>query len=228
MRCSGCQAENREGRRFCAGCGAPLARACPDCGFANEPDERFCGGCGAALVSGAAQAATAEAPQAPAPEAERRQLTVMFCDLVGSTGLSERLDPEDLRDVLRAYQKTCAEAIERYDGHIAKYIGDGLLVYFGYPQAHEDDAARAVRAGLALLAGIERLDRDLRADKDIALAVRLGIHTGLVVVGEMGAGELREDSAIVGETPNVAARLEALAEPNSVLIGARTYALVEG
>ncbi len=126
MRCPGCQAENREGRRFCAGCGAPLARACPECGFANEPDEKFCGGCGAALVSGDAQAAP-EAPRLAAPEAERRQLTVMFCDLVGSTGLAERLDPEDLRDVLRAYQKTCAEAIERYDGHIAKYIGDDLL-----------------------------------------------------------------------------------------------------
>ena len=185
------------------------------------------------LGAGARETAPEVAPEDKAAttvsvEAERRQLTVMFCDLVGSTALAERFDPEELREVLRAYQKTCAEAIERYDGHIAKYIGDGLLVYFGYPQAHEDDAARAVRAGLDLLAGIEHLARDLRADQDIELAVRLGIHTGLVVVGEMGAGELREDRAIVGETPNVAARLEALAEPNSVLIGARTYALVEG
>ncbi len=124
MQCPSCQAENREGRRFCADCGAPLALACPDCGFANEPDEKFCGGCGAALASAGTQAAAPEAPELAAPEAERRQLTVMFCDLVGSTGLSERLDPEDLRDVLRAYQKACAEAIERYDGHIAKYIGD--------------------------------------------------------------------------------------------------------
>jgi class 3 adenylate cyclase/predicted ATPase len=227
MRCPSCQAENREGRRFCAGCGAALALACPDCGFANEPDEKFCGGCGAALASTGTPAA-AEAAQVASPEAERRQLTVMFCDLVGSTGLSERLDPEDLREVLRAYQKTCAEAVGRYDGYIAKYIGDGLLIYFGYPQAHEDDAARAVRAGLDVIAGIERLARDLRAEKDLELAVRLGIHTGLVVVGEMGAGAAREDMAIVGETPNVAARLEAMAEPNSVLIGARTYALVEG
>ncbi len=147
MRCPSCQAENREGRRFCAGCGAPLALACPDCGFANEPAEKFCGGGGAALVSGDAQAAP-EAPRHGAPEAERRQLTVMFCDLVGSTGLSERLDPEDLRDVLRAYQKACAEAIERYDEHIAKYIDDGLLapIYDWFTEGLETADLRDAKA----------------------------------------------------------------------------------
>ena len=145
-------------------------------------------------------------------EAERRQLTVMFCDLAGSTALSERLDPEDLREVLRAYQENCSEIIGRYDGHIAKYIGDGLLVYFGYPQAHEDDAQRAVRAGLEIVAGVAGLSERIGEPLNIDLAVHLGIHTGLVVAGEMGAGDTREEMAIVGETPNVAARLEGLAE----------------
>ncbi len=161
-------------------------------------------------------------------EAERRQLTVMFCDLVGSTALAEWLDPEDLRDVIRAYQETCAEAVERFEGHIAKYIGDGLLVYFGYPQAHEDDARRAVMAGLGIVAGLDTLNRRLGAGHGVELSVRVGIHTGFVIVGEMGGGETREADAIVGRTPNVAARLEGLAEPNTVAISAATQRLVVG
>ncbi len=161
-------------------------------------------------------------------EAERRHLTVMFCDVVGSTALSERLDPEDLREVLRAYQETCADFVGRFDGHIAKYLGDGLLVYFGYPQAHEDDARRAVNAGLGIVGGVETLNRRLAEDYGVELGVRVGIHTGLVVVGEMGSGETREAGAIVGETPNIAARLETLAEPDTVLISATTLRLVEG
>src|SRR4029434_10457661 len=121
----------------------------------------------------------------PLREAERRQLTVLFCDLVGSTALSAQLDPEDLREVVRAYQTTCAEVIQRFDGYIAQYLGDGLLVYFGYPQAHEDDAQRAVRAGLEILDVLALPQARLAADKGIRLAVRLGIHTGLVVVGAM-------------------------------------------
>ncbi len=161
-------------------------------------------------------------------EAERRQLTVMFCDLAGSTALSERLDPEDLREVLRAYQDICSEIIGRYDGHIAKYIGDGLLVYFGYPQAHEDDAQRAVRASLEIVAGADELSERIGEPLNIDLAVHLGIHTGLVVAGEMGAGDTREEMAIVGKTPNVAARLEGLATPGSVLISESTHSLTEG
>jgi len=166
--------------------------------------------------------------RAASAEAERRQLTVMFCDLAGSTALSERLDPEDLREVLRAYQEICAEVTGRYDGYIAKYIGDGLLVYFGYPQAHEDDAQRAVRAGLEIVVSVAGLSERIREPLNIDLAVHLGIHTGLVVAGEMGAGDTREEMAIVGETPNVAARLEGLAEPGSVLISESTHNLIEG
>src|SRR5262249_32327803 len=141
------------------------------------------------------------------PAAERRQLTVMFCDLVDSTRLSSQLDPEDYRDMVRAYQKVCSEVITRFDGHIAQLLGDGLLIYFGYPQAHEDDAQRAVRTGLGILAAIEDLNQGLQQAKGIHLAVRLGLHTGLVVVGEMG-GAGRQEQLALGETPNIAARIQ--------------------
>src|SRR5262245_1598774 len=130
------------------------------------------------------------------PEAERRQLTVVFCDLVDSTKLSSQLDPEDYRDMVRAYQKVCTEVIQRYEGHVAQLLGDGLLVYFGYPQAHEDDAQRAVRTGLGIIAAVGVLHTRLEQDKGIGLAVRLGIHTGLVVVGEMGGGGRQEQLAL--------------------------------
>jgi class 3 adenylate cyclase len=150
------------------------------------------------------------------PEAERRQLTVMFCDLVDSTKLSSQLDPEDWRDVVRAYQGVCTEVIQRYDGHIAQLLGDGLLVYFGYPQAHEDDAQRAVRTGLGILDAMGDLHKRLEQEKGIDLALRLGIHTGLVVVGAMGGGGRQEQLAL-GQTPNIAARIQGLAEPNTMV-----------
>ena len=160
--------------------------------------------------------------------AERRQLTVLFCDLVGSTALSTQLDPEDLREVVRQYQHTCAEVIHRHDGHIAQYLGDGILVYFGYPTAHEDAPARAVRAGLEIVAALRQQSSGNRdREKHSALQVRLGIHTGLVVIGEMGASGRTEQLAL-GETPNIAARLQGLAEPNTMLISAATQRLVGG
>jgi class 3 adenylate cyclase/predicted ATPase len=159
-------------------------------------------------------------------EAERRQLTVVFCDLAGSTALSGSLDPELLRDVLLAYQTACAAVVDRYDGHVAQCIGDGLLVYFGIPRAHEDDAQRAVSAGLGIIEAVTHLSQRLRRDMGIDLAVRVGVHTGLVVAGEMGAGAAREEMAIVGQTPNVAARLQALAVPNTLVISSSTHRLV--
>jgi class 3 adenylate cyclase len=159
------------------------------------------------------------------PEAERRQLTVLFCDLVGSTQLSGQLDPEDLRAVVRAYQEAAAEVIQRYEGHIAQYLGDGLLVYFGYPLAHEDDARRAVHAGLGMVQAIAALNTRLTAQYGVELAVRLGIHTGPVVVGQMGGGARHEHLAL-GETPNIAARLQALAPAGAVVISAVTARLV--
>src|SRR5262249_42973932 len=151
------------------------------------------------------------------PDAERRQLTVMFCDLVDSTKLSSRLDPEEYRDVVRAYQTACTEVIRRYDGHIAQLLGDGLLVYFGYPQAHEDDAQRAVRTGLGILAAMDDLRTRLPHAQGRPLAVRLGIHTGLVVVGALG-DQGRHEYLALGETPNIAARIEGLAQPNTIAI----------
>jgi class 3 adenylate cyclase/predicted ATPase len=166
-------------------------------------------------------------PVPPTPDAERRQLTVMFCDLVDSTALSGQLDPEDYRDMVRAYQNVCTEVIQRYDGHVAQLLGDGLLVYFGYPHAHEDDAQRAVRTGLGILDAMRDLRTRLKQDKGIQLAVRVGIHTGLVVVGAMGGGGRQEQLAL-GETPNIAARIQGLAASDTIAISEATSRLVEG
>jgi TOMM system kinase/cyclase fusion protein len=166
-------------------------------------------------------------PEPHAPEAERRQLTVLFCDLVDSTVLASQLDPEEWREVVRAYQETCAKVIARYEGHIAQSLGDGLLVYFGYPQAHEDDAQRAVRAGLGMVEAIGQLNTRLGRERDVQLAMRLGIHTGLVVVGDVGGGTRQEQLAL-GETPNLAARLQGMAAPNTVVISAATLPLLGG
>jgi class 3 adenylate cyclase len=176
-------------------------------------------------VSPAQVGASPVAP--PTPDAERRQLTVMFCDLVDSTTLSGQLDPEEYRDVVRAYQRVCTDVIQRYDGHIAQLLGDGLLVYFGYPQAHEDDTQRAVRAGLGMLVAVGNLNQGLQHAKGIQLAIRIGIHTGLVVVGEMG-GAGRQEQLALGETPNIAARIQGLAAPNTVATSETTYRLVQG
>jgi class 3 adenylate cyclase len=175
----------------------------------------------AALAEDVPAAATATitpeiAPAGTAAEAERRQLTVMFCDLVGSTPLASRFDPEDLREMIGAYHRTVTETVRRFDGFVAKYMGDGVLIYFGYPQAHEDDAERAVRAGLAAIDAVGALP------EPEPLQARVGIATGLVVVGDLiGAGSAQE-RGVVGETPNLAARLQTLAQPGAVIIGEST------
>src|SRR5262252_9325026 len=161
-----------------------------------------------------AQPVTAELT--PQDTAERRQVTVMFSDLVGSTALSARMDPEDLREVISAYQKCVADTVQRFGGFVAKFMGDGVLVYFGYPQAHEDDAERAVRAGLELIHAVGALK------SSAPLQTRIGVATGLVVVGDLiGSGEAQE-RGIVGETPNLAARLQASATPGAITIDATT------
>jgi class 3 adenylate cyclase len=174
-----------------------------------------------ARVAGAVASPAAPPPE-PKPQdtAERRQITVLFSDLVGSTALSARMDPEDLREVISAYQKCVAETVRHFDGFVAKYLGDGALVYFGYPQAHEDDAERAVRAGLDLIAAVSALK------SSDPLKTRVGIATGLVVVGDLiVSGEARE-RGIVGETPNLAARLQGIADPNMVVIADSTRRLL--
>jgi class 3 adenylate cyclase/predicted ATPase len=165
-------------------------------------------------------AAAATPTASPEDRAERRQVTVMFSDLVGSTALSARMDPEDLREVISAYQKCVAETVQRFGGFVAKYMGDGVLVYFGYPQAHEDDAERAVRAGLELVAAVSVLK------SHTPLQTRVGIATGLVVVGDLIGSGASQEQAIVGETPNLAARLQGVAEPDSVVIAESTRKLL--
>ncbi|MEA2853451.1 MAG: hypothetical protein QOE02_3470, partial [Rhodospirillaceae bacterium] len=168
-------------------------------------------------ISGLTAAETLATPSAstvskPHDAAERRQLTVMFCDLVGSTALSVRFDPEELREEIRAYQNTVSGVVARYDGFVAKFMGDGVLAYFGYPRAHEDDAERAVRAGLELIAAVAGLNT--RA----SLQTRVGIATGLVVVGDLVDAGGSQERGIIGETPNLAARLQGIAEPNMIVI----------
>ncbi len=215
MHCSHCSSENRPERRWCGACGKRLPfEACERCGFSNTPTERFCGGCGLER-----RVAPVEMAAAPVGDAERRQLTVMFADLVGSTALSNEMDAEDLREVIRRYQGAASGVIERFDGFVARYMGDGILAYFGYPQAHEDDAERATRAGLALVGAVKALGASLE--------VRVGLATGQVIAGDLiGAGS-SEERAVVGETPNLAARLQAIAEPGTVVLSDRTRRLVE-
>jgi serine/threonine protein kinase/tetratricopeptide (TPR) repeat protein len=174
---------------------------------------------------------TASGPSAARQDslaAERRQVTLLFCDLVGSTALSGQLDPEDLREVLQAYRETCTGVITRCGGNLDKFPGDGALVCFGYPQAHDDDPQRGVRAGLGIVEAIARVNTRLAQTYSVQLAVRIGIHTGLVVAGALGGGETRDPQAIVGEIPNIAARLQELAAPNTVVCSAATARLVEG
>jgi class 3 adenylate cyclase/predicted ATPase len=161
------------------------------------------------------------------PHAERRHLTVLFCDLVGSTALSAQLDPEDLHEILHSYQTVCHEVVRRYDGHLAQYLGDGLLVYFGYPHAHEDDPQRAVLAARGMMDAMAQLGGDPQREKRIQLALRIGIHTGLVVVGAVGATG-RQEQLAVGDTPNVAAKIQSLAQPNTVVVSEATHRLVQG
>ncbi len=225
MNCQACGAASPEGAPFCGACGVSLSTACPKCGASNPPVNRFCAQCGS-RVGAEEPAPTHQQVAAQYEEGQRRHLTVMFCDLADSTRLAERLDPEDMREVVRAYQGACAAVLERFSGYIAHYLGDGILAYFGYPQAHEDDAILAVRAGLAITDAVPQLR--LPASSTEELAVRVGIHTGLAVIADMGAGKQRQRTDVVGETPNIAARLQAMAGRNEVVVSGSTHLLAEG
>ena len=219
MVCVSCRTGLPAGSRFCTACGGAQPVACPSCAGGNPPLARFCARCDAELAIG---------PVAPAlsaaAAAERRQLTMMFCDLVGSTALSVRLDPEDLCEVIIAYQRYVTETVTQFGGFVARYLGDGVLVYFGYPQAHEHDAECAVRAGLALISGLG----GRRWPCGVAPQIRVGLATGLVVVGDFAGESPARDYDVVGETPNLAARLQAAAEPNTVVIAPGTRRLTGG
>ncbi|MGH8900620.1 MAG: AAA family ATPase [Egibacteraceae bacterium] len=217
MTCICCGRENAASARFCSNCGTQLGQACLTCGFENPAESKFCGGCGARLQ----EVWTEDA------QGERRQLTVLFCDMVGATPLSQLLDPEDLRDLIVTYQSICGDAVLAHEGHVAQYLGDGVVVYFGYPRSHEDEAQRAVRCGLDILRGVEAVRDSGRIPHDAALDVRLGAHTGRVVVGPVGAGE-RRDRIALGDTPNIAARIQSEAEPGTLVVSEVTWKIVEG
>ena len=191
-----------------------MSTVCSQCNFNNPEGMKFCGGCGSPLQS------------EPVREPERRTLTVVFCDLVGSTQLSEQLDAEELREILRAYQNMCTKVVKGYDGHVAQFLGDGILIYFGYPEAHEDDAVRAIRASLEITEKMKTLNTQLGLPQ-VKLAVRIGIETGSVVTTDLGSQGHKEHLAL-GQTPNVAARLQSLASRNTVIIGEQTRRLVRG
>ncbi len=219
MHCANCQFDNPDAMRFCGGCGQPLGLRCSGCGADIPAGFKFCGQCGGAVFGAVAAASKT---------GERRQLTLMFCDLVASTLLAERLDPEDWHETVRGYQRITGEVVARFGGYVAQYLGDGVLVYFGYPRAHEDDATRAVGAGLEILEEIgrysSRLSKSSEVLADTPMQVRIGVHTGTVVTGDVGHGE-RIDQLALGSAPNIAARVQAVAAPGELLITADTHAL---
>ena len=224
MQCLTCTADVSEGSRFCNNCGTAMPVRCRECAHSNVAGSKFCGNCGARLTGDAATALAdtlKPAPSSPRDGAERRQMTIMFCDLVGSTALSAGLDPEDLRTVIAAYYREVAAEVQRFGGLVALHVGDGVLIYFGCPVAHEDDAERAVRAGLALISAI----RGLKLHSGLALDTRVGIATGLVVVDMIGEGSTQRWTAL-GDAPNLAARLQTSAEPGTVVIAPATHRLV--
>lgn len=242
MRCSNCQNDNPPGFRFCGHCRAPLPFSCPSCkaelpaGYAL----RFCGYCGGALLGGDPVAPTAPEPAFPSIPTttvesitgtfsvhteQLRTVTVLFCDLVGSVALADRLDPEELRDVVQSYQRVCAEAVERYGGHVAQLLGDGLMAYFGYPAALEQDPQRAARAGLDIIPAVAALGAKFEKRHGVGLQVRVGIHTGRGIATAMV--DTRE-TLVVGQVSNIAARIQAIAEPGTVAISGKTYPLLRG
>ena len=231
MQCPNCSADNRPEAKFCSECGTKLEMRCPSCHTIMPPVAKFCDGCGASLAAPPAQRPEPESTVVPMPDtdgAQWRHLTVMFCDLVGSTELARMMDAEDLRDLTRAYQTLCSDIVTALDGFVARYMGDGVLVYFGYPRAHEDDAERAVRAGLEMIEALRGLNAGLAREKGVELAMRVGLATGRVVAGDLVGEGASEEMVVLGETPNLAARLQGEAEPNTVVIGPTTLQLLRG
>lgn len=199
MRCSKCGTESTTGGKFCAECGTVLPRPCSRCGAENASVAKFCGECGASLHTPVAAPVTETARvQAREVIGERRHLTVLFSDLVGSTEISARLDPEEFREIESDYLAAVAEAITRFDGFVAKYLGDDVMAYFGWPQAHDNDAERAARAGLAIVDAVGALNQHDRQGTRPRLSVRVGIDSGTVVIGKGGGG----DSEVFGDTAN--------------------------
>src|SRR5262245_25546838 len=224
MKCPSCQADHADSARFCTQCGTALPIQCSSCGAVSPPNSKFCGACGVALTTAQVPRPSMQgnADQESLAGNERRHLTVLFCDMVESTRLAKALDPEDLNDITRRFYECCDTAIGQFDGIIANYIGDGVMALFGYPRAHEDDAERAVRAALSIIGAIDAAP----PKNGRRVRVRIGIATGLVVVGEDGAHALTKEKTVVGEAPNLAAHLQAAAKPGNILISEATRRLI--
>src|SRR5437667_3182078 len=218
--CPSCGASNREGRKFCAECGSAFSAACQACGAANQPEERFCGECGAPLSPGAMAGVAPAAPAASAPAAERRLVSVLFADLVGFTTLSESRDSEEVRELLSRYFDTCRRLIELYGGAVEKFIGDAVMAVWGTPTATEDDAERAVRAALDLVAAVTALGDEVGAPE---LRARAGVLTGEAAVTLDAEGQ----GMVAGDLVNTASRVQSVAEPGSVYVGESTRRATE-
>ncbi len=247
MKCPNCSYENPEGARFCENCGQPLARACPNCGQTVSATARFCNNCGFNLSTATATVRAAQtmrsesldALRRAAPqnvvnkilasrervEGERKLVTALFSDIVGSTALAEQLDPEDWREIVTGAHQRVSEAVYRYEGTIAQLLGDGVLAFFGAPLAHEDDAERAIRTALHILEAIQSYANEVRRKYSLPdFQMRIGLNTGLVVVGNIGS-DLHMEYLAIGDTVNLAARLQSAAEPNTILVSENTYKL---
>jgi class 3 adenylate cyclase len=240
MRCSSCGSENRDGRKFCAECGATLSLACAVCGSANQPGERFCGECGKPLAA-AAKASTQRDPLSYTPkhlaekiltsrsalEGERKQVTVLFADVKGSMDLAERVDPEEWHKIMDLFFKILSDGVHRLEGTVNQYTGDGIMALFGAPIAHEDHAQRACYAALHLQQELRRYADQLRLEHGFNFSVRMGLNSGEVVVGKIG-DDLRMDYTAQGHTVGLAARMEQIAEASKVLLTGHMAKLVSG
>ncbi|MGH8064091.1 MAG: adenylate/guanylate cyclase domain-containing protein [Candidatus Entotheonellia bacterium] len=241
MRCTQCQFDNRTGVRFCEECGAPLAQGCPACGANVPPGRKFCGTCGHALAAAVPSAAPFPAPQSYTPrhlaekilasrsalEGERKQVTVLFVDVSWFTAMAAQLDPEEVHALMNRAFGLMLEEVHRYEGTVNQFLGDGIMAIFGAPIAHEDHAHRAVHAALGIHHRLQDYHAELQRSRGIAFRIRMGLNTGLVVVGSIG-DNLRMDYTAVGDTTNLAARMLHLAEPGQVLLAEETEKLVRG
>src|SRR5262245_49181807 len=240
MRCSSCGSENRGGRKFCAECGATLTLACAACGARNQPGERFCGECGDPLTA-SAKKSTPRDPRSYTPkhlaekiltsrsalEGERKQITILFADVKGSTELASELDPEEWHGIMDRFFQILAEGVHRFEGTVNEYRGDGIMALFGAPIAHEDHAQRACYAALHLRDALRSYADELRLGKGISFSVRMGLNSGEVVVGKIG-DDLRMDYTALGHAANLAARMEQIAEPGRIYVAEATGRMCQG
>ena len=237
MRCGKCGADNREGRKFCAQCGSPLAAKCPRCGGSNEPDEKFCGECGVALGAfpaaaprkpGKLQIRMAETPEPESLEGERKTVTALFADIKGSMELIENLDPEEARAIVDPALRLMMEAVQHYGGYVAQSTGDGIFAMFGAPVAHEDHPQRALYAALWMQEELKRYSDRIRAEGRLPIQARVGVNTGEVVVRSITTGEGRTEYAPVGHSTGIAARMQSLAPVGSIAATETVRKLCEG